>query len=259
MRLTMDENEGDRHVLTTARVLLVAAVLFPLLSLSASAAPVVYGITTGTITIQANQTSDDALIFNQTVTLSTDSYVTWDQFGVPQTGFGGAMTDFLLRINPMQGPFPLEAGQMYGPFDEITLESADIAPDTGAGFATLLAFPSGSAVIFDVGQIAIDAFYSASNSITGASTPGPVQADIQGVNNMNGTVTLNAGGIQVVMDSIVMGTVDGAPFGELGNDLVLTANVNFFGDSNVVPTPEPTTALLVGLGLVGLAARQRRS
>lgn len=244
-------------MLTTVRVLLAVAVL--LLALPAQSAPVTYGMTTGTITVQANQTSDNALIFNQTVTLSSDSFITWDQFGVPATGFGGTLDDFLLRIDPMQGPFLLEAGQTYGPFDEITIESADIAPDLVAGYQTNLTFPSGPSFLFDAGGVDVDAFYSASHSVTGASTPGPVAADITGVNNINGTVTFTAGTIQVVMDSIVMGTVDGTPFGEAGNDLALTANINFFGDSNVVPTPEPSTALLVTLGLIGLAIRQRRS
>jgi len=255
MRLTT--TEGDCPVLIVFRVLLVFA--FLLVSIPAAAAPVTYGLTTGTITVQANQTSDNALIFNQTVTLSTDSFVTWDEFGVPATGFGGTLDDFLLRIDPGQGPFSLEPGETYGPFDEITLESASIAPDFGAGYQTNLTFPSGPSFLMDAGQISVDAFYSASHSVTGASTPGPVAADITGVNNINGTITLSALSIQIALDSIVMGTVDGTPFGEAGNDLVLTANINFFGDANVVPTPEPSTALLVSLGLVGLAAHRRRA
>jgi hypothetical protein len=73
---------------------------------------------------------------------------------------------------------------------------------------------------------------------------------------MSGTATLNAPDTQVALDSIVMGTVDGASFGE-ASDLVLTFNFNFFGSSNTVPTPEPSTALLLAIGLAGVAARRR--
>ena len=56
-----------------------------------------------------------------------------------------------------------------------------------------------------------------------------------------------------------MGTIDGTPFGEAGNDLNLTANITLFADANVVPTPEPSTALLVAFGLVGLGLRKPRT
>ena len=55
--------------------------------------------------------------------------------------------------------------------------------------------------------------------------------------------------------------VDRQPWSEavgFGNDLILTANINFFGASNVVPTPEPSTAMLLALGLVGMAASRQR-
>jgi len=140
----------------------------------------------------------------------------------------------------------------------ITVETATIAPDFGIGFGTLLTFPNGgTSFLVQAGQVGIDATYSATNSVSGASTPGPVAADITGINNINGTVTFNAGVIQVVFDSVVMGTLDGAPFNEFGNDLTLTANINFFGDANVIPTPEPTSAILIALGLAGLSARRR--
>lgn len=246
-------------MVSVLRLLLAVAVLF--ISVPVLAVPITYGLTTGTITIQANQSSDQALIFNQTLDLNTNSFVTWDASGVPASGFGGTMDDFRLDIAPSGSAHPLEAGQTYGPFDMVTVLSGIITPDVLAGYTTLLTFPNGpGSFLYQVGAIDIEAFYSASHSVTGATTPGPVEADIMpDPNNMNGTITFNAGIIQVVMDSVVMGTVDGTPFGEAGNDLILTANVNFFGDSGVVPTPEPSTAVLVALGLVGMGLSRHRA
>jgi hypothetical protein len=98
--------------------------------------------------------------------------------------------------------------------------------------------------------VEIDAFYTASHSVTGATSPSTAAA-ITGVTNPSGTVTFSAGTIQLELGSVVMGTVDGTPFGEAGNDLLLTANITLFADANVIPTPEPSTAalLLIGLGL----------
>jgi len=89
-------------------VLLVKKFLFVVVALllfaaPAFAVPVVYGITNGNITIQATQNSDQALIFNQTVSLATSSIITWDSAGVPAAGFGGTLEDFNLTIDPGPG------------------------------------------------------------------------------------------------------------------------------------------------------------
>ncbi len=235
------------------RGLLALAVL--LFSLPAAAVPIVYGASgVSTITVQARQSSDSQLVFDETLALSTDSFITWDTNGAPQAGTGGTIDDLLLHVIPGQGPFSTLIP--YGPFDEITIDSASIKPDLGVGYGTLFSFGGPTAYSLQVGSVEIDAFYSASNSVTHA-TSGSVAADITGGTNPLGTVTLGPGSIQVEFTSIVMGTVDGTPFNEAGNDLLLTANIAFFGDSNVTPTPEPSTGLLVMLGLVGLAARRR--
>ena len=234
----------------------VAAVV--LVSSTASAAPVTYGYTAGSITVQARQSTDNALVFDETLALSTDSFLVWDATGVPGFGGPGTVDNILLRAQPGQGPFSTLIP--YGPFDEITIESARIFPDLVAGYSTLFTFPAGGSTFsIQFGAVDIEAFYSASNSVTGASTPSPTEADITGITNPSGTVTFSAGVIQLELGSIVMGTIDGTPFGEAGNDLNLTANITLFADSTVVPTPEPSTSLLVGLGLIGMTAvRQRR-
>ena len=128
-----------------------------------------------------------------------------------------------------------------------------ISPDFTSGYGTNFSF-GGS---IQVQEVTIDALYSASDSNGIIPASGSQPALITGIQPMSATLSFGAGTIQLSAFGIVMGTVDGTPFGEAGNDLEITANITFFGDSNVVPTPEPSTGLMVGLGLVGLAAKRR--
>ncbi len=244
-------------MIRSLRMLLLVTVVVPLLlvlAMPAGAAPVTYGFTAGNITVQARQTSDNALVFDETLAMNTDSFVVWDAAGTPGFGGPGTIDDLLLRTTLGQGPFATLIP--YGPFDQVTVLSADIRPDLGAGFSTLLAFPAGGSTFsVQFGALEIDAFYDASNS-GGGPTSGPTAADITGVTNGTGTVTFSGGTIQLELTSLVMGTLDGTPFGEAGNDLKLTANIVLFADAGVTPTPEPTTALLMALGLLGLGLRK---
>ena len=90
----------------------------------AAAVPVTYGYQAGNITVQARQSSDNALVFDETLALSTDSFIVWDAAGVPGFGGPGTVEDILLRAVPNQGPFSTLIP--YGPFDEITIVSADV-------------------------------------------------------------------------------------------------------------------------------------
>lgn len=243
-------------MLTSIRnFLAVAALLF--VAMPASAIPTTYGFQIGSgsnIVIQAHQAIGNQLVFNETLTLSTDSFVTWDSAGIPDAGFGGTLEDFLLRVDPGQGPFSTVIP--YGPFDSITVETGSIAP-AAVGYTTLFTFPLGGGHQFQAGPIEVNASYSATGP-GGATTGGPVPAPITGVNNLAGTINFpGPGEINIVLDGIAMGTVDGTPFGQAGNDLTLTATINFFGNSEVTPTPEPSTGLMVIFGLVAVAAQRR--
>ena len=178
-----------------------------LISSSAGAVPVTYGYTAGSITVQARQSSDNALVFDETLALSTDSFVDWDAAGVPGFGGPGTIPDSLLRVEPNQGPFATLIP--YGPFDQVTIVSGDVIPDFGAGYATLFTFPAGGSTFsYQVGTVDIDALYDASNSGGGPSS-GPTAADITGITNMSGSVTFSAGTIQLEVSGLVMGSLDG--------------------------------------------------
>ncbi len=236
-------------MLNVLRVLLSVAVLA--IAAPALAAPVNYNYDSGNIQIQAFRTDTNALVFDETLDLAPTSFMVFDPVGTP-TSFGlGTLDDFSLAIEPNQGPFSLVSP--FGPFDMVTIETGTIAP--APGYSTLVSFPSTNPYSITAGPIDIDATYGASNS---GGTPGPVTgvpADITGVNNLTGTITLLAGGVQLSLTGLTMGTVSGVPFEETA-DLSLTANLTFFG-SEGPPIPEPATGVLLSLGLVGLAGHRR--
>ncbi len=231
------------------RFLLVAAFLF--VSVPASAAPITYGWTSGTITVQGRQFSDNPLIVDETLQLGANSFLNWDPTGTP-TGFGvGTITDFLMSLSPNQGLFMTL--QDWGPWDQFNVETGDIF--NGPLFETVVSF--GGSV--STTGIVIDATYSAFDSGGGFGS-GPGQAaNVEDVNEFNSTLTFGAGTVQLSVAGVVMGRVDGTPFGEAGNDLILTANIAFFGDSSVTPVPEPSTGLLLAMGLVAMTAAQRKN
>ena len=243
-------------MLSKLRAVLAAAVL--LAATPALSVPITYGLDTvgggSNIQIQAFNSLTTELVFDQTLTLAVGSFVTWDSAGVP-TGFGsGTLDDFSLVVTPNQGPYPLV--NPFGPFNMVTIESASIAPDFGAGYATVVSVPLGGDVYsVTAGDILIDALYGASNS--GGSPPpvSGVPADITGVTDLSGQISLLSGGVQLSLTGLNMGTVSGAPFGETA-DLELTANITFFGDDSA-PVPEPGTASLLAFGLAGMASARR--
>lgn len=229
------------------RFLLVAAFVFA--SVPATAAPITYGWTSGSIHVQARQSSDNALIVDETLQLGANSFINWDPTGTP-TVFGvGTITDFLISLAPNQGLFDTLAP--WGPWDQFNVETGDIF--NGPSFQTTLSFGGSVNTL----GIEIDATYSAFDSGGGFGS-GPGQpANVQGVDAFNTTMTFGAGTVQLSVAGVVMGYVDGTPFGEAGNDLILTANIAFFGDSNVVPAPEPSTGLLLAMGLMVMTVAKR--
>jgi hypothetical protein len=247
--------EGEFGVLKKLILLLIVGVLFA--ASPTFAVEFGYGFDSGFVTVSARRTSDNSLVFSETLLLGQSapgsSYVEWDNAGVP-TSFGlGTITDLVIQTQANQGPYTLL--QPYGPFDTVSVDAVTIA--AGGGFATTVSLPAGGGLFnpFSAVGLETNAFYSASHT---SGVPPPVTnvlAPIVGLNQLTGSVEESAGGLIVHINGALMGLLDGAPFGEF-DDLDIRGDVTWFGSTGAF-VPEPSTALLLGMGLTALATRRR--
>jgi hypothetical protein len=83
-----------------------------------------------------------------------------------------------------------------------------------------------------------------------------VLAPIAGTNTLVGTVSLPTGGLEIHINNALMGTLPGAAFGEIA-DLHITGDITWVG-SVAAAIPEPSTGVLLALGLGLLASRRTR-
>ena len=214
-------------------------------------APVTYGFESGFVNVQAVRSDDNSLVFDETLPISGTTVV-WDSDGLP-TGFGvGTLDDFEIII-ATSGPYSLL--QNYGLHDTVTVESVTISP--GLLYSTLVSLPIGPTQ-FSVtsGPLDVVAYYSATDS-TGANAPVlNVLAPISGTNTLVGTVNLPTGGLEIHINNALMGTLPGAAFGEIA-DLKITGDITWVG-SVAAAIPEPSTGVLLALGLGLLASRRTR-
>ena len=157
-----------------------------------------------------------------------------------------SLDDLNLSLDPN---ITLSLTSPYGGYDTINIESASITSDVGFSSSVLGSTPQSFTV--SAGSLSVNGSWGASDSggtnppVSGVPISYPVPlmtAVVTDVPLVNSTlVTLNA--------------LDGATFGE-PNDLVVQAS---FAITAVTVIPEPSTALLAGLGLVGLSLRARRN
>ncbi|MFP6638922.1 MAG: PEP-CTERM sorting domain-containing protein, partial [Myxococcota bacterium] len=201
--------------------------------------------------VQAVRSDDNSLVFDETLPISGTTVV-WDSDGIP-TGFGlGTLDDFEITL-PTSGPYTLL--QNYGSHDTVTVESVIISP--APGYSTLASLPIGAAQYsVTSGSLDVVAYYSAIDS-TGANSPVlNVLAPISGTNTLVGTVQLVTGGLEIHVNNALMGTLPGAAFGETAN-LEITGDITWIG-SVAAAIPEPSTGVLLALGLGLLAGRRTR-
>jgi len=160
-------------------------------------------------------------------------------------------TDELLGFSLLFVPGTvLELSEHYGGYDEITLNSVEVF--SGPGFTILSTTPSGSGYSFTASGVAVEGEYVATDS-GGLQSPSPPTALPEFSSYLTGayeptTLALSFDGVQIAL-------IDGAPFGE-SLSLLVQGNFSVTGGSPVV-IPEPSTGVLLGLGLLVLGSRRR--
>jgi hypothetical protein len=216
--------------LRIAQGLLVGGVLTAMAS-AAGATPVVYTFTSGSVTLTA--TVNGVGVAGPVTFALTGTSVTIDQSSL-----------YLNSISFAAGSSPTIAiSPSYAGFTSIHLDSATL---TGVGGTLTPTFPG----VFDysIGPVNVAGQFDATNVIPANS-----------INNMpfgfvnptaSGTIFLSTG--QIDLDGITLGQIDADGAGPLP-PLILKGDFTFSG------VPEPGTALLLGMGIAGLAGLRRRS
>ena len=137
----------------------------------------------------------------------------------------------------------------YDGFDQFVIESASLAP--APTFTTLFGQDlGGGQFAFLAGPVDIDGFYSASDS---TSTQGPVSnlsAPFTDMSNINGSINIGTGQFSLI--GVTLTTLLGTSFAGETDNLQVKGDIFFTG-----VIPEPSTGLLLGLGLTGLAGWRR--
>jgi hypothetical protein len=133
----------------------------------------------------------------------------------------------------------------YGGYDTFEILSAVLTP--GAGYTSSGVFAGGTEYSVTMGPIDVDAVYSATDSglVTPPSGPVPIS-----FTNPSLTASIDAGLITFEMMGITLGVI--GPFGGETSPLIVKGDITFVG-----VVPEPSTGLLVGTGLFGLAAQRK--
>jgi len=207
------------------------------ISAPAIAAPIQYFFDSGSAKVTATRTSDASSVVDTTISLD-GVFVTFD-------AALGELIDFSITA-PLSGAIPML--QSYGGFDTFVVESASIVP--GGTYSSIFTSMIGPATYsFLVGPVDVAGVYGAFNS--GGPPPFPVSGvpvPFAGLSFLNGTI--NTDTLVLELLGITLAEIPGASFGE-ADDLIVKADITWTG-----LVPEPSTALLMGLGLVSLSVRR---
>jgi hypothetical protein len=207
------------------------------------------------IQVLAQRTDTNAIVFQGPLLMDAGmagGYVDFDPAGLPTIfGFGtpaGTIEDFSLNLPTGATAYPITN---FGDHDEFQIIGGAIS--AGAGFTTefnvngaIQGGPYTKLVNFDAFDL-----QSVVPDIIGGSLnfSNPLET-------FTPTVSFGILAMTMQLDDIVLGTFDGAAFGEPGVTVEITASINWDGES-IGPVPEPSTALLMSLGLAALSMRRR--
>ncbi|MEX2208880.1 MAG: PEP-CTERM sorting domain-containing protein [Myxococcota bacterium] len=164
----------------------------------------------------------------------------------------GALTDFEFSLAPEQAfvfAFPLDG------YDSILIHSATLTP--GVGYAhTFQQNNGGGSYNIVANPILTTTFLDVLSSSLG---PGATQSFMFAGNSIDPLVASIdvATGTTFTLDGIALGAFTNADFPTIpvGTSVVVKLDLAFEG---MIPVPEPTTGVLFGLGVAGLAALRSR-
>ena len=141
--------------------------------------------------------------------------------------------------------------QSYGGFDLVNIENATIASDTPF-ISTLVSSTAQSFTVIGT-PLVVNGAYGAADlnpGILGPVANVPISFAVP-------SITAAIGNSSISFASFTLNSLDGAGFGE-ADDLTVLAQITV-ASTNLTPIPEPSTALLMSLGLGLLAASRRRT
>ena len=141
--------------------------------------------------------------------------------------------------------------QSYGGFDLVNIENATIASDTPFS-STLVSSTAQSFTVIGT-PLVVNGAYGAADlnpGILGPVANVPISFAVP-------SITAAIGTSSIAFTSFTLNSLNGADFGET-DDLTVLAQINV-DPTNLTPIPEPSTALLMSLGLGLLAASRRRT
>lgn len=153
--------------------------------------------------------------------------------------------DFKISLQPT-GPIAMLSP--YGGYDEFTIVEAILSPGTLYSSSGVLVIGSEYSVL--MGPIAVDATYSATDSTLTNPPSGNVHLPI--FENPSLTATIDTDLVTFEMMGITLGVIP--PLAGESSPLIVKGDITFVG---AVVVPEPSTGLLVGMGLFGLGTTQR--
>ena len=171
------------------------------------------------------------------------------------SGLGGSVTldpvaHTMDALNLILDPnIALSLSAPYGGYDEITIETSSLTSDVGFGALGSPSLGSSSYTVL-VGPLTVNGSWGATDS----SGTNPPQSGIP--------ISYPVPSLTAVIDSfpllsivgVTLNSLDGTSYGE-ASDLTVLAS---FTVNSLVVIPEPGPAMLLGLGLVVLAASRRR-